>query len=162
MVKTAFLFILLYPGFVLAHGGKTHSEKEKVSKKPVDSFMSAYKSINENYKVKAAKIFEAKCFDCHSSKTSYPWYYQIPGVNLLMNSHIKEAREHIDMTNGFPFKGHETPLADLRELEKTILNSSMPPWYYTPIHKNAKITPDEQKTVLKWIRESIETLKELK
>lgn len=161
-MKTAFFFILLYPLFVLAHGGKTHSEKEKVPMKPTDPILNAYKSINEDYKIKVAKIFESKCFDCHSSKTTYPWYYQIPGVNLLMNSHIKEAREHIDMTNGFPFKSHETPLADLKELEKTIVKGTMPPWYYTPFHKNSKITANEQKTVLNWIRVSIEQLKELK
>lgn len=161
-MKAVFFFILLYPAWLLAHGGKTHSEKEKIQLKPTDPIMNAYKSIHEDYKVKVAKVFESKCFDCHSSKTSYPWYYQEPGVNLLMNSHIKEARGHLDMSNGFPFKSHETPLADLRELEKTILKGSMPPWYYRPFHKNAEITPDEQKTVLKWIRESIEKLKELK
>ncbi|HIM93564.1 MAG TPA: cytochrome C, partial [Campylobacterales bacterium] len=25
-------------------------------------------------------IFENKCFDCHGTLGTYPWYYKIPGI----------------------------------------------------------------------------------
>ncbi len=145
---------------VFAHGGKTHSTPglHKVD----DAFIEAYKSINQDYKLNVEAIFKGKCFDCHSSQTSYPWYYKIPGINLIINSHIKEARSHLDMTNGFPFKSHENPLEDLKEIGKAVEKESMPPWFYTPLHANSKLDKNEKVLILQWISSAQKKLMELK
>lgn len=156
------VFIMFFPVLVFAHGGKNHSKVEKKPAIVMKAFENTYRSINQSYKKEVAKIFEAKCFDCHSSSTNYPWYYQVPGVHQTMDAHIKEAKGHIDLTNGFPFKGHDSPLNDLLAIEKTINKGSMPPWYYKPFHKDSEIDPLDKKIILKWVQSSILKLKELK
>lgn len=153
----ALLFLIL-SSHVLAHKGKDHSKKEPQASLRADPFIEIYKEIASSYKSKIEPIFKAKCFDCHMSNTNFPWYYQIPGVNLIINSHIKEARSHLDMTEGFPFKGHGTPVEDLKELSIVIEKGSMPPWYYTPFHKNSEIAVEEKKIILSWIDESLNKL----
>lgn len=160
------LIILLLVSFeVFGHGNVKHTDKKPSDHQPLsikDSFKSAYKNINMNYKLQVEPIFKSKCFDCHSAQTKYPWYYQIPGINLLMNSHVKEARSHMDMNEGFPFKGHGTPLEDLKELEKTINENSMPPLYYKVFHSNSSLTQKEKVKIINWINNSKHQLKELK
>lgn len=161
-MKCLLLSLLLLPQLSFAHGGKDHSINEGKVDKKTDTFQDAYKSINENYKSKVEAIFQSKCFDCHSDKTKYPWYYSVPGVNLIMNSHIKEAKSHLDMTGGFPFKSHETPREDLIELKKTIVMGSMPPWYYKPFHQDSEITSKEKEVILNWVETSLNKLGEKK
>ena len=144
------------------HGGKKHSEVKAPKADPTSSLVKAYESINQTYNSDIKKIFAAKCFDCHSGTTKYPWYYKVPGINVLINSHIKEARSHLDMTEGFPFKSHEQPAEDLKELEKVVKKGSMPPWYYTPFHSGSKLNESDRSKVLNWINNSRQLLKDTK
>ncbi|HXH74675.1 MAG TPA: heme-binding domain-containing protein [Bacteriovoracaceae bacterium] len=161
-MRLIFLIVLAFPYMSFGHGGNVHTKQEAEPLNQNDPLVNIYANINLHYKHLVEPIFKAKCFDCHSALTKYPWYYSIPGINLLMNSHIKDARSHIDMTDGFPFKSHETPQADLKELKKTVINGNMPPWYYRPFHEGSELTTNEAKTILGWIEESLAKLKESK
>lgn len=157
-MKNFLILTLLIPQISFGHGGIDHSKAEGKVSPQNDTFQDAYKSITEQYKSNVEIIFQAKCFDCHSGKTNYPWYYSVPGVNLIMNSHIKEAQSHIDMTDGFPFKSHLSPREDLVAIKKSIVKGDMPPWYYKPFHKDSEITSKEKETILKWIDNSLNKL----
>lgn len=151
-----FLFFVS-PSLCYSHGGKVHRE-EKAILPSKDVFEEIYKQINTDYKRHVEPIFQAKCFNCHSLKTNYPWYYNLPGVKQIINGHIKEALGHLDMTEGFPFKGHETPIIDLKAVRKTIEDDSMPPWYYRPFHKTSTVTDQEKEIILRWIDSSLKKL----
>jgi len=159
-MRAVFLLTLLLPQIAYGHGGIDHSKDDGKVHKYNDTFQNVYKSIGEEYKSEVEIIFQAKCFDCHSEKTNYPWYYAVPGVNLIIDSHIKEAQSHINMTGGFPFQGHMPPREDLIELKKTIIKGSMPPWYYTLFHNDSKITSKEKEIILNWIDTSLKKLGE--
>jgi hypothetical protein len=116
--------------------------------------------VGASYVAKIRPIFQAKCFDCHSDHPTYPWYYKIPGVKQLIDSDIAEGREYLDLSRDFPFKGHGADPIDktLEEIGETITEGSMPPWYYRPFHPGSKITDEEAKQILAWVRESREML----
>ena len=84
------------------HHGPGTPETDKLNKAHLD----AMKKCQDAYRAEIEPIFKAKCFDCHSSSTRHPWYYKVPGVRQLINSDVKEAKEHLDMSQGFPFQGH--------------------------------------------------------
>ena len=151
-------FILSLSAF--GHGKEKHSTPEMKKEEPIA--ISTYEQINLQYQMKVEPIFKSKCLDCHSSQTTYPWYYQIPVVNYLINSDIKEARSHIEMSKGFPFGSHSTPLKDLQEIEKSILSSSMPPFKYRALHRNAALTKAELELIISWTKSSKNLLKDLK
>ena len=76
----------------------------------------------------------------------------------MMNHDIEEAKEHMDMTKGFPFAGHGTPKEDLEALKETVKLSSMPPWQYKLMHWDSGLTSEEKKIVNQWINESLNKL----
>jgi hypothetical protein len=106
------------------------------------------------YAADVEPIFKTKCFDCHSNKTRYPWYYEVPIVRQLINHDIEEAREHMDMSEGFPFQGHGTPAEDLAELKSVIEDNEMPPLLYVLAHRGSSLTEGERRIILNWIEAS--------
>ena len=151
-------WIIIYTFFVISnvvfsHGNEKHEKKAVVeiekSRKRKD--LEVFQVINEQYKKNVRKIFKRTCFDCHSSKTLYPWYYKIWGISHLIDSDIREAKSHLDMSDEFPFRGHGNVTDDLNSLKKAIKEGSMPPFLYKLGYPNSKITKEEKKVIINWI-----------
>lgn len=114
--------------------------------------------INKKYISSVKSIFERSCFDCHGNTTNYPWYYNIPGVKQVIDSDIEKAKKHLDFSHDFPFRGHDTPINDLSSISKSIENSTMPPFGYSLMHRNAKLSGSEIILIQNWIKKSIDKL----
>ncbi len=138
------------------HQGKTHKDlsKTKNEEPGVRDYSKQISQINSAYQSKVKLIFKKKCFDCHSKSTHYPWYYKIPGVRSLIDKDIKEGLEHMDLSSDFPFTGHGSPIEDLKAIEKSVTEGSMPLWSYRMMHSNMKITEEEKTVIQNWIRDS--------
>jgi len=142
--------ILLTVSLLIPRGGLGH-EAHPVETAPPPA--GAAVGIVEIYRSEIEPIFRQKCFDCHSTKTRYPWYYKLPGARQLIDYDIREAREHIDMTDGFPFKGHHSLEDQLKSLERVVRKNEMPLWRYRLLHPGAGLTDDERQAILEWVRE---------
>lgn len=150
---------------LFGHGKETHEEEDTdqtisitESSEVITNQPKHLVQINLSYQKNIKPIFVKKCFDCHGTITEFPWYYQVPGIKQLMDSDIKEAKEHLDMTNDFPFGGHGDPISDLKSLKKSIENGTMPIFMYRLMHPNSKLTNNEQQILFKWIDEAIISL----
>jgi hypothetical protein len=142
-----------------AHEGHHHGAPAVNKSAPAGSEREKrLQKINETYLARIKPIFQAKCFDCHSEDTRFPWYYKIPGVKQFIDSDISEAKEHMEMTHDFPFRGHGKPEEDLDAIVESTAKGDMPPWYYRWMHQGAAVTPDEAKQIVSWAKESRETL----
>ena len=115
--------------------------------------------INREYLKKIKPIFEKKCLNCHGSNRKLPWYFSVPGPKHLMQYDIREAREHMDMSHDFPFKGHGTAKDDLEALGKTIKKGNMPPLRYLLLHWDSSLEDFEKIEIEKWINHSLKLLK---
>ncbi|MDF1878093.1 heme-binding domain-containing protein [Sulfurimonas sp. SAG-AH-194-C20] len=155
---TLCLIALTSPLVLLAHGGKVHESMESKTSMQKPKNID-YTLITAAYKKDIKPIFKAKCFDCHSTQTIYPWYYKIPGVKQIIEYDIREAKKHLDMTQDFPFVSHETPIKDLKSIEEAIQEDAMPPLKYILGHWDARLTDTEKEKVSKWTEESIQILK---
>ncbi|MEW5702608.1 MAG: heme-binding domain-containing protein [Candidatus Zixiibacteriota bacterium] len=118
---------------------------------------SVYSAIQTGF-ADVRPIFERGCFDCHSTKTHYPWYYRLPIVKGQIDGDIRQARRHLDMTNGFPFQGHGTPADDLSAIREEIDSGDMPPLGYRLFHWNAKPNAAEAQAIDAWIERSLALL----
>jgi len=166
--RGTFLKLILVISFILGgtnvwgHGEKDHSQKETKSEVlfvETDKSAPNYRVINEQYLKTVKTIFKRSCFNCHGRITHYPWYYKIPGIKQLIDHDIREAKEHLDFSNDFPFKSHETPLEDLKAISTTLKDESMPPFRYRMMHGESKLTKEEIQKVERWIKKSRELLK---
>ncbi|MBY0518143.1 MAG: heme-binding domain-containing protein [Bacteriovoracaceae bacterium] len=152
-ILISFLFV---SSSAFSHGKKHHGAEEKRLEVPEKDIST---EIKESYKKEIRPIFVAKCFNCHSSQTNYPWYHKVPVVGRIMDFHIKDGRSHIDMTNDFPFKGHGGPIKDIEAIIKVTERDEMPPWYYSLFTKNSKLTALEKQNVMSWSKSSLAKLK---
>jgi hypothetical protein len=143
-----------------AHQGERHSNTKEtnVSKKAQTLSSSKLDKIKKNYESKVQPIFKISCIDCHGNSSDLPWYYSIPGVHSLMNSDMAEAKQHLDMRKGFPFKGHGTVKEDLEAIKKTVQENSMPPFRYKTMHWSSFLSNQESKIVIDWVNNSLDLL----
>jgi hypothetical protein len=95
------------------------------------------------------KILETTCFDCHSNKTTYPWYSAITPVNYWLDSHVKDGKKHLNFSNwnAYSLKKKEHKMDELyEEVEK----GEMPLNSYTWTHTEANLTPEQITAVVAW------------
>jgi hypothetical protein len=150
MHLTPLLLVLIMANSAFAHNGH-HPISTKVSPETL-------KQINLDYIREVKPIFQKSCFNCHSSSIQYPWYYNLPGAKQLIDHDIKESKEHLDMTNDFPFAGHGSPQEDLEAIETVLKEGSMPPFRYRIMHQSSVVTSEELKRVQEWIEKSKQEL----
>ena len=103
-------------------------------------------------------ILENSCFDCHSQSTDYPWYHSIPIISGMIDDHVAEGLEHLDMSQDFPFAGKEDGLKLLEEIKKEIEEDEMPLCSYRLLHWGKLIEGDQRDSLFSWIDETTLTL----
>jgi hypothetical protein len=141
---------------IFSHGDEKHDKDKEESNLIINSDSqnnivdSIYIIINEKM-VSLEPVFKRACYDCHSNQTVYPWYYKLPIIKGIIDEDIIEAKKHLDMTSGFPFKGHGKPVDDLLAIRNVILNKDMPPLRYRLLHWDAKPTDVESDSIINWI-----------
>lgn len=142
---------------IFSHGDEKHDaikESEDnsiiVSDTEQEILDSIYLIINDKM-VSLNPVLKRACYDCHSNQTVFPWYYKLPIIKGIIDDDITDAKKHLDMSSGFPFKGHGKPVDDLLAIRNVILNKDMPPLRYRMLHWDAKPTDVESDSIINWI-----------
>jgi hypothetical protein len=149
-----FLFAESLNAFAHKNHPHHHEGTARVEKPSAEESKIGLEKINESYKRDVKSIFMSSCFDCHSQSPRLPWYSNVPLVHSLLESDMREAKEHLDFTNDFPFAGHGTPKEDLEAIAESVRDKSMPPFRYRVMHRNSALTDSQRKMVLDWIANS--------
>ena len=111
---------------------------------------SVFLLINEIYQP-VRPILKRSCFDCHSDSTEYPWYHKLPLIKGMIDEHIAEGREHLDLTHDFPFTGKGSSLELLGEIKHEIESDQMPLLSYRLLHWGTLIEGPQRDSVFAWI-----------
>lgn len=150
------LFGILVCATSLAHQGHHQGEHTNVAKteEVAPDLKKTYEEINKDYFSEVKPIFKNKCAACHSSDKAAPGYASIPIVHWIVESDRSEAKEHMEISKGFPFQGHGTPMEDLDAIKEAVTKNSMPTWLYSLFHSGSKLNDDEKNKILKWIANS--------
>ena len=110
----------------------------------VDAFLT-----ETNPPADVKKILETTCFDCHSAKTSYPWYNAITPINYWLEEHIKDGKKHLNFSKWNDYslkkKAHK-----MDELYEEVEAGEMPLKSYTWTHAEARLTQDQIVAVVAW------------
>lgn len=152
--------LLLLPALAFAHKEHHGDATKPITPSSAAGLGNALAKVAFDYHSKIKPIFLKSCFDCHSQSTRYPWYHVLPFAKGLIDEDVREAKEHLDLTAGFPFKGHGTPVTDLKAIRDAIKDSSMPPGRYVLLHWNSKLSNEEKLSVLEWVDRSLAALGE--
>lgn len=150
-----FVTILFSAALAFAHQGVDHGAEGKAPDAIDEGTAEILAEIGSEYESKIQPIFQRACFDCHSSSTNFPWYYKLPGVKQLIDADIAEAKEHLDMSKGFPFQGHGTPTEDLEAIIDSIKEGDMPPLKYKVMHWNSRLSDADKAAIKDWAGNSL-------
>jgi len=118
--------------------------------------------ISKKYDVPAdvSAIVEVACNDCHSNKTTYPWYAEVQPVAWWLANHVKEGKRELNfsqfITRKVAVQNHK-----FEEIIEMVKEKNMPLPSYTRfgLHRGANLT-DAQRTILTdWATMQMDSLK---
>ena len=104
----------------------------------------------ENPPTNVATLFKNACYDCHSHHTAYPWYTNVAPISLMIRSHIRGGRQHVNFSTWADYdtkkKSHK-----IQEMIESIETNYMPMKSYTWLHPEAKLKADDRKVLVDWL-----------
>jgi len=85
------------------------------------------------------------CYDCHSNQTTWPWYAHVAPVSWLLQRDVDTGRQRLN------FSEWDQPQRGTRpqSIDQRIQRGSMPPWYYIPMHPQAKLSDGEKQALMR-------------
>lgn len=96
-------------------------------------------------------IARGACFDCHSNESTWPWYSNVAPMSWLIQRDVDEGRNHLN------FSEWDQPQEKADDLVKVVQEGEMPPFTYTLLHPDARLTDDERATLIASLRELLAT-----
>jgi mono/diheme cytochrome c family protein len=97
----------------------------------------------------ARAVLERSCFDCHSHATRWPWYSWVAPVSWLLAHDVSEAREHLNFSTWGRYDAKERE-EKLEEIAEVLEEGEMPPWFYLPLHPEARLSEADLAAVRAW------------
>jgi hypothetical protein len=93
------------------------------------------------------RLLRASCFDCHSNETHLQWFDYLPGALQVVTWDLIVGRKELNFSQWDSLI--DTRRArKLKSMGKQIESGGMPPWYYTPLHSEAQLSPQGKKQLL--------------
>jgi mono/diheme cytochrome c family protein len=85
------------------------------------------------------------CFDCHSNRTSWPWYGNIAPASWLVQHDVDGGRHALNFSEwDQPQRTHE--------IVEKVQEGEMPPSYYGWMHPNARLSSAERQALVQGLQ----------
>lgn len=95
------------------------------------------------------EVLRRACYDCHSNETRWPWYAQVAPISWLLYRDVAEGRRHLNFSEWDKLpaeRRRRRTVACSREVK----SGDMPPWFYLPLHRAAKLSDRDQALIQEW------------
>lgn len=96
-----------------------------------------------------ASILDRSCQDCHSSATRWPWYSNVAPMSWLVIDHVNHGRSHMNLSEWGKLDKRQAD-KKLQEMCEEVSDKVMPIDFYTWIHRSAKLSAEDIKTLCDW------------
>jgi hypothetical protein len=104
-------------------------------------------------------ILARSCNDCHTQQTRFPWYSRVAPFSWMLADHIREGRDHLNLSDWAAYDAEEQDL-HLQNICRITKRGAMPIPSYLYIHRDAKLSDADVKTLCDWTnaeRDRLET-----
>ncbi len=88
------------------------------------------------------------CYDCHSNETNWKWYTSVAPASWLTQRDVNDGRRALN------FSEWDRPRQKSGDIAGQVRSGEMPPWFYTPLHPEAKLTEAEKAELVAWAEKS--------
>lgn len=86
-------------------------------------------------------LVRGACFDCHSNETRWPWYSHVAPASWLVQRDVDEGRRKLNFS--------ENNLDEVEEVAEVIGEGEMPPWFYRPAHREARLSSEKKQALVR-------------
>lgn len=110
--------------------------------------------------VEVGSILSVACLDCHSNKTTYPWYAEVQPVGWFLNMHVTDGKGDLNFS-AFT----QLPLAvqnhKFEEVIEMVKEGEMPlaSYTYLGLHAEANLTSEQRQLIVDWAASQMDLLK---
>jgi mono/diheme cytochrome c family protein len=97
------------------------------------------------------ELFYRSCVDCHTNETRWPWYSRVAPASWLLQKHVHEGREHLNVS--------EWGMADYDadEAAEEVREGEMPLPSYLRLHPEARLSDEERATLVRGLEATFGT-----
>jgi hypothetical protein len=98
------------------------------------------------------RIIRAACYDCHSSRTRWPWYSRVAPLSWIVAHHVESARLRLNFSDWSDYASDPgTKAHKLEQIRSALADGTMAPWYYRTLHPEARLSERERGAITAWI-----------
>jgi len=94
-------------------------------------------------------ILRRTCYDCHSNETVWPWYSHVAPFSWLLARDVREGRAELNFSTWNQYNTQRQG-KKLQESWKEVSEGDMPPWYYLPVHRHARLSAEDRMALRTW------------
>lgn len=102
-------------------------------------------------------ILERACYDCHSNRTSYPWYASIQPIAWWLSQHVTEGKTELNFSE-FGRYDAKRAVRKLQSAADEVREHGMPLKSYLLMHPEARLTDTERTLVANWAEDLADEL----
>ena len=94
-------------------------------------------------------VLARSCYDCHSNETRWPWYSRVAPMKFLVGHDVSEGRSKLNFSDWGTYDQAKRAKLGGEIIEETE-KSDMPPFQYLLIHRDARLTAGDLRTLRAW------------
>ncbi len=94
-------------------------------------------------------VLKRSCYDCHSNETVWPWYSNLAPVSWLLYSDVSGGRRTMNFSEWQQMPADKQNRRR-RAVWREVKSGYMPPWFYLPMHANAKLSGADHTILQAW------------
>jgi hypothetical protein len=102
-----------------------------------------------------ASVLDRACSDCHSSKTTWPWYSQIAPVSWFVIRDVNEGRKELSFSDWGKYEP-KRKARKLQEICDQVEKGEMPMKSYVLIHPTAGLSDSDKRLLCDWAKQERE------
>jgi hypothetical protein len=94
-------------------------------------------------------VLRGSCYDCHSHESAWPWYSRVAPVSWLVARDVCEARSELNFS-AWNRRSAEDQAEAPEEIWEEVEEGEMPPWFYLPLHREARLSDADRAILRDW------------
>jgi hypothetical protein len=95
-------------------------------------------------------VLDDYCKDCHSNQTAWPWYSYVAPFSWIVAHDVHKGRRKLNFSEWDTYSPKKRG-EKLEAICDQVVNGDMPDGKYLLIHRNARLTQQEQEAVCTWV-----------
>ncbi len=150
MIKKILLFLLVVLLILQAFRPKKDNTGPTGLAANINNFVNVPSDVDQ--------LLKTSCYDCHSNKTTYPWYSNIQPFGWWLDDHVDEGKKELNFDDYGNYnlrrKYHK-----IEEVAEMVEEGEMPLPSYTIIHTDAKLDEEQKKLIIGWTNNVMNDMK---